>query len=170
MLKTIHLQFKIQSVHSLPTKRISSTCSSDSTLFICNDFRKVIYYGVGILDHSFDPGMSIYFQTMYSIIWRPTVGIYIGTEYMRERWKVLSLAFNRCETRDKRPLGVIRTGVSVTATLMDIDGSIRVCCHSHPWIHGLRPRKLYTIMAVTPAPVRVPTQGPFVPSFTSVVG
>ena len=38
------------------------------------------------------------------------------------------------------------------------------------WIHGLRPRKLYVSVAVTSAPVRVSTQRPLVPSFTSVVG
>ena len=37
-------------------------------------------------------------------------------------------------------------------------------------IHGLRPRKLYTTVAVTPVPVRVPTQWPLVQSYTSVVG
>ena len=39
-----------------------------------------------------------------------------------------------------------------------------------PWIHELRPRKLYTSVAVTLVPVRVPTQWLLVPSFTSVVG
>ena len=34
--------------------------------------------------------------------------------------------------------------------------------------HGLRQRKLYTRVTVTPAPVRVPPQRPLVPSFTSV--
>ena len=36
--------------------------------------------------------------------------------------------------------------------------------------HGLRPEKQYTSVAVTPPPVRVPTQRPLIPSFTSVVG
>ena len=38
------------------------------------------------------------------------------------------------------------------------------------WIHGLRSRKLYTSVAVTPAPIRVPTQWLLVPSFMSIVG
>ena len=36
------------------------------------------------------------------------------------------------------------------------------------WIYGLRPKKLYISVEVTPASVRVPTQHPLVPSFTSV--
>ena len=35
-----------------------------------------------------------------------------------------------------------------------------------PWIHGLRPRKIYTSVVVTPAPFRVPNQRALVPSFT----
>jgi hypothetical protein len=31
--------------------------------------------------------------------------VYSDTIYTRARWKVLGLAYNRCETRDKRPLG-----------------------------------------------------------------
>ena len=37
------------------------------------------------------------------------------------------------------------------------------------WIHGLRPRKLYTSVTVTPAPVRVPTEPLLIPSFRTVV-
>ena len=38
------------------------------------------------------------------------------------------------------------------------------------WIYGLRSTKIHRSVAVTPAPVRVPSQQPLVPSFTSVVG
>ena len=38
------------------------------------------------------------------------------------------------------------------------------------WIHGLRLRKLYTSMAVRPAPVWVPTQQSLFLNFMSVVG
>ena len=37
-------------------------------------------------------------------------------------------------------------------------------------LYGLRPRKLYHSVAVTPAPVRVPTQRSLVPCFMAVVG
>ena len=67
---------------------------------------------------------------------------------IRARGKVLDLAYNRRETWDKQSLG------------RDPD----------PRIHGLRPKKLYTSMEVTPAPVWALTQRPLVPSFTSVVG
>ena len=39
-----------------------------------------------------------------------------------------------------------------------------------PWRNGLRPKKLFTSVTVTSAPVRIPTQRPLVPRFTSVVG
>ena len=39
-----------------------------------------------------------------------------------------------------------------------------------PLIHDLRPRNIYTSLAVTPGPDRVPIQRPSVPSFASVVG
>ena len=93
-----------------------------------------------------------------------------------------SLAYNWCETRDKRLLG------------RDPD---RSWCHLHtcvkffwsypmaPWIsatayecasaQSMDPwaatkKKLYTSVEVTSAPVWVPTQWPLVPNFTSVVG
>ena len=47
---------------------------------------------------------------------------------------------------------------------------LRVCCRRCPWSHGLGPKMLYTSVAVTSSPVRVPTQRPLVPSFLSVVG
>ena len=57
-------------------------------------------------------------------------------------WKVLDLAYNQHETQD-------------------IGGSIWVCCCLRPWIHGLRPKKLYTsVVVVTPTSVQVPTQLP----------
>ena len=40
----------------------------------------------------------------------------------------------------------------------------------NPWSHGLQPKKLYTSVVVTPAPVQVPTLWPLVPSFMSVIG
>ena len=39
------------------------------------------------------------------------------------------------------------------------------CC---PWSHGLRPKKLSVSVAVSPAPVRVPSQRPLAPSVASV--
>ena len=48
--------------------------------------------------------------------------------------------------------------------------TLLVCCYQCPWSHGLRSKMLYPSVAVTPAPVRVLTQRPLVPSFTSVVG
>ena len=99
----------------------------------------------------------------------------------RGQGEMFYLAWNRRETRDNRPLG------------KDPD---RSWCHFHtslklfwsrpmapghrpqhtstlplsPWIHGQRSRKLHRSVAVTPAPIRVLTQRPLVPSFTSVVG
>jgi hypothetical protein len=71
--------------------------------------------------------------------------------------KSSSLAYNRRETRDKRLLG------------RDLDKSL---CHLHTsvklFLSG--PRKLYTCVAMTPAPARISTQRSFVPSFTLVVG
>ena len=43
--------------------------------------------------------------------------------------------------------------------------SEKTCC---PWSHGLRPKKLSLSVAVTPAPVRVPSQRPLAPSVASV--
>ena len=62
------------------------------------------------------------------------------------RWKVLGLAY-------------VKLGTS----------SMLVCCRRCSWSHGLRPKKFYTSVAVTPAPVRVPTQWLLVPGFMSVV-
>ena len=67
---------------------------------------------------------------------------------IRAWWKVLDLAYNRTGTR---------TGAGV-----------KFLCRS-PWIHELRPRKLYTSAAVTPAPFRVSTQWSPAPIFTSAV-
>ena len=52
-----------------------------------------------------------------------------------------------------------RKGAGVTATL-----------HTSPWNLGLRPKKLYTSVAMIPTVVRVPTQWSLVLTFTSVVG
>ena len=46
-----------------------------------------------------------------------------------------------------------------------INADVNVCC---PWSHGLRPKKLLASLAVSPAPVRVPSQRPLVPSVASV--
>ena len=59
------------------------------------------------------------------------------------------LAYNWCETQDKRPLG------------RDLKPF---------WSHEQRSKRLYPYVAVTLAPVRVPTQRLLVLSFTSVVG
>ena len=99
----------------------------------------------------------------------------------RASWKVFSLAYNWHETRDKRPWVGTQIGARVTTTLlkvflvtangsMDVSGSTLTCCCWCPWSHGLRPKKLSTNVAVTTAPVLVPTQQLLVPSFTSVVG
>ena len=45
-----------------------------------------------------------------------------------------------------------------------------VCCRRCPWMQTLRPRKLYHSVALIQATVRLPTQRPFLPCFTSVVG
>ena len=65
-----------------------------------------------------------------------------------------SLAYNRRETRDKRPLGRDQE---------------RSWCHLHRSVLPLR-LWIHISVKVTPAPVRVPIQRPLVPSFTSVVG
>ena len=67
------------------------------------------------------------------------------------------------------------TGAGVTATLVSSFFRHSPWLHGHwwqhtsvlslsPWMHGLQPRKLYTSVAVTPAPVHVPwsTQRPLV--------
>jgi len=72
---------------------------------------------------------------------------------IQARWKVLDLAYNWLEIRDKWPL------------TRDLD---RRWCHC-PWMHGLRPKKLYTRVKMTPAPVGVCIQRSLVPSFTLVV-
>ena len=43
-------------------------------------------------------------------------------------------------------------------------------CHSHPWSHGQRPRRLYRSVVVTPAPVRVLPNGRLSRVLRSVVG
>ena len=67
------------------------------------------------------------------------------------RWKALGLAYIRREIREKRSLD------------MSPDRSwchrhTSVCCRRCPWSHGLRPKMLYTSVAMTPTPVRAPTQ------------
>ena len=101
---------------------------------------------------------------------------------IRARQKVLGLAYNWCETQDKRLLSrdldrdwchchtTLKLSLSQPMVSMDIGGSIQVCWCSHPWICGLWQRKVYISVAVTPAPVQVPTQQLLVLSFTSVVG
>ena len=108
-----------------------------------------------------------------------------GHAHARARWKVLSLN----ETQDKQPLGtdldrswchchtmsMIKLFLVTAHSSLDIDGSIGtrlkvvICCRRCPWSHGLQPIKLYTCVTVIPAPVRVLTQWPLVPSFTLVV-
>ena len=70
--------------------------------------------------------------------------------YYEGKGKVLGLAYN---TGDKRLLG------RHTSMMDDVHGTID--CDK---------KNIYTIVAVTPGPVRVPTQRPLVPSFMSVVG
>ena len=90
-------------------------------------------------------------------------------------------AYNRCETQDRQPLGRDphrswchhHTSVKLfdcSPWIHWLSCSTLVCCHWCPWSHGLWPKKLYTSVEVTPAPVPVPTQRLLVPSFTSVVG
>ena len=43
--------------------------------------------------------------------------------------------------------------------------TLTTCC---PWSYGLWPKKLSVSVAVPPAPVRVPSQRPLVPSVASV--
>ena len=73
-----------------------------------------------------------------------------------------------------------RTGAGFTSTLVQNFFGRRPWPHGHRRqhmsvlllslsIHGLRPRKLYTSVAVTLVPARVPTQRPLVLSFTTVV-
>ena len=95
------------------------------------------------------------------------------------------------ETRDKRPLGresdrswchrnttstiklfwsqLMSPWVSAASYEQGEKFSTFVCCRRCLWSHGLRPKKLYTSVEVIPAPVRVPTQRPLVPSFMFVV-
>ena len=107
----------------------------------------------------------------------PQMFTLISTEY-EARWKVLGLTFVKLRTSG-RWVGT-RTGAGVTSTLEQrflcrsswihgLSGSTFLCCRGCPWSHGLRTRKLYNIVDLTPAPVRVPTQRPLVPSCTSVV-
>jgi hypothetical protein len=49
-------------------------------------------------------------------------------------------------------------------------GSMYISGSMDPWAATKKASQLYTSVAVTPAPVQVPTQWPLVPSFTSVVG
>ena len=90
--------------------------------------------------------------------------------FTRVVWKVLNLAYDRRETRDKWPLGRgpdrswchLRTRVKLSCRSPWLHGHWRL--HSSvlslsPWIHGLRPRKLYTSGAVSLAPVRVLPNG-----------
>ena len=98
---------------------------------------------------------------------------------IRVRWKVLGLANNRRETQDKRLLGR-----NPNRSLCHLHSSLKLFgrspwLHGHrpqhtlplsPWTHGLQSRRFYRSVVVIPAPVRVLTQRPFVPSFTSVVG
>ena len=67
------------------------------------------------------------------------------TNSRRERWIVLDLAYNRRETRDKRPLG------------RDTDRS---------WYHRHTNVKLFWSLSMAPVSARVSTQRPLVPSFT----
>ena len=85
------------------------------------------------------------------------------------------LAYNRRETRDKWPLGRhpdrswchLHTILKLFwfAVRDSMDFGVLVFCRRFPWSHGLRPKKLYTSVEVTPALVRVPTQRSLVPSF-----
>ena len=50
-----------------------------------------------------------------------------------------------------------------------LSGHILVYCSRCPRSHGLRPKKLYTGVQVTPAPVQISIQQPLVLSFKSVV-
>ena len=88
-------------------------------------------------------------------------------------------AYGQVEKLLAKPTTDVKLGIGagVNATLhkaflvaaygsMDVSGSTFIHCHDS---HGLRPKKLYTSVVVTPAPVQVPTQRLLVPSFRSVV-
>ena len=96
---------------------------------------------------------------------------------IRARWKVLGLAYNRRGTRDKQPLGrdpdrswchrptnVKHFGRSPRIHVLS--GNTLVCYRRGPWSHGLRPKNIYTSVAVTSAPFWVPIQQPVVLGFT----
>ena len=97
------------------------------------------------------------------------------------RWKVLGLVYNRRETRDKRPLGrnqdrswchchTIVSFLGCSPWIHGLSSSTLICSGRCPWSHGPRPKKLYTSVEVTSAPVWVPTQWLLIPSSASVVG
>ena len=41
--------------------------------------------------------------------------------------------------------------------------SLFICCYRCPWSHGLRSKRLYPSVAVTPTPIRLPILRPLVP-------
>ena len=96
------------------------------------------------------------------------------------RWKVLGQAYNRLETRDKRPFGrdpdrgwypatLVKSFLGRNPLIYGLSGITLVSCRRFPWSHGLRSKKRYTSVEVTPAPVRFPAQRSVVLSFMSVV-
>ena len=96
---------------------------------------------------------------------------------IRARWKFQGLANNRRETRDKRPLvrhpdkswchrHTIVSFLGLSTWIHELSGSTLVCCCRCLWSQWVRPEKLYTIVEVASATVRVSNQWTLVPSFT----
>ena len=76
---------------------------------------------------------------------------------MQATWKVLGLAYNRRETREKRLLDRDpdrswfhhHTSVKLLRShpmVSWISAAILICYRQCPWSHGLQPKKLYTSM------------------------
>ena len=98
-----------------------------------------------------------------------------------DKVKSSSLAYNRHEIWDKWLLGRDLTGAGVISTLVKSFFSHSPWLNGHRqqhmsvlplslWIHSLWPRKLYTSVVATPAPVWLPTQWLFVLRFMLLVG
>ena len=91
---------------------------------------------------------------------------------------ILCILF-QCDTLLWQPFSLLRVQEEKFSATTDVKFGTSIhwigtwtegCCRWCPWSHQLRSRKLYTTVAVTPAPVWVPTQWSLVPSFMSVVG
>ena len=101
---------------------------------------------------------------------------YCSSKILSKSRRVKSSRYSLRKTREKLPLGRDpdrgwhhrHTSVKLFGRSPWLNGHRRqhtIVLLLSPWIHGLRPRKLYTSVAGTPAPVWVLTQRPLVPSF-----